>query len=271
MIARVFSAALIAMWIFVSVSATAMAAETEPAETEANETEATGSAESQTDPLKILLITGGCCHDYDFQAKAMQLAFDQRDVKAVWTVVFEGGDARDAQIDFYDDPNWAVGFDVVIHNACFANTADSNYIRKITTPHRAGTNAVVIHCAMHTYRNAKIDDWRELLGVTSRRHEHQSHYPITVVAADHPAMQDYPADHVSAIDELYVIEKLWPTATALATSKSELDGKSYPVIWVNQFGSARVFGTTFGHSSETFQDKVFLNSLVNGTKWAAGR
>ena len=222
-------------------------------------------------PLKILLVTGGCCHDYDFQTKAMQLAFEKRDVKAVWTVVNDGGNGTDAQIPLYDNPNWSEGFDVVIHNECFAKTTDADYIRKITSPHREGTNAVVVHCAMHTYRDAKIDDWREMLGVTSRRHDHQSHYPIAVVAADHPIMEGYPADHVSAMDELYIIEKLWPTATALATSKSERDGKSHPVIWVNQFGKARVFGTTFGHSSETFQDDVFLQTLVNGTKWAAGK
>lgn len=231
----------------------------------------TSIARADDSPLKILLITGGCCHDYDFQSKAMQLAFEDRGVKAAWTVVFEGGNGTDAEIDYYNNPKWAEGFDVVIHNECFAKTKDADYIRKITTPHREGTNAVVIHCAMHTYRDAKIDDWRQFLGVTSRRHDHQSNYPITVVAEDHPVMNGYPQNHVSAMDELYIIEKLWPTATALATSKSERDGKAHPVIWVNQFGKARVFGTTFGHSSETFQDEVFLQTLVNGTKWAAGQ
>jgi uncharacterized protein len=221
--------------------------------------------------LKILLVTGGCCHDYDFQSKAMQLAFEDRNVKAVWTVVNDGGNGTDAQIDLYNNPNWAEGFDVVIHNECFAKTSDPQYIQKITGPHRAGVNAVVIHCAMHTYRDAKIDDWREFLGVTSRRHDHQSRYPITNVAPDHPVMAGYPESHLSAKDELYIIEKLWPNATALATAKSERDGETHPVIWVNQFGNARVYGTTFGHSSETFQDDVFLTNLVNGTKWAAGK
>ena len=67
----------------------------------------------------------------------------------------------------------------MIHNECFANTADPDYIRKITNAHKAGVNAVVIHCAMHTYRAAKIDDWREFLGVTSRRHEDK-----TVISID---------------------------------------------------------------------------------------
>jgi len=222
-------------------------------------------------PLQILLITSGCCHDYDFQTKSMQLAFKRNGVSSDWTVVNDGGTGTAAEIDLYQSPDWAKSFDVVIHNECFAKTTNPEYIQRITKAHHAGVPAVVIHCAMHTYRDAKIDDWREFLGVTSRRHEHKSHYPIQVVAKDHPIMKGFPENHTTAIDELYVIEKLWPTAVTLATSPSEKTGKSHPVIWTNQYGSARVFGTTYGHSSETFEDAVFLDLLVRGTRWAAGR
>ena len=37
------------------------------------------------------------------------------------------------------------------------------------------------------------------------------------------ALAGLPANWVTAMDELYIIEKLWPTAKALATSKSEKD------------------------------------------------
>lgn len=221
--------------------------------------------------VNILLITSGCCHDYDFQAKSMQLALEHRGVDAVWTVVNDGGTGTDAEIDFYKNPKWADGFDVVIHNECFAKTTNPEYIRSITRPHQAGTNAVVIHCAMHTYRDAEIDDWREMLGVTSRRHEHKSHYKVDVVAKEHPIMSDFPNGHMTAIDELYVIEKVWPNTTVLATSKSEKTGESHAVFWTNRYGKARVFGTTYGHSNETFEDEVFLETLTAGTLWAAGK
>ncbi len=232
---------------------------------------AASADESSAEPLDILLVTSGCCHDYDFQTKAMQLAFKARGVDTNWTVVSEGGKTTSARISLYDNTDWAGNFDVVIHNECFAKTSDADYIRRITKPHFDGTPAVVIHCAMHTYRDATIDDWREMLGVTSRRHEHKSRYPIKVVAADHPIMAGFPRDHVSEIDELYVIEKLWPNASPLATSVSEKTGQSHPVFWTNRYGKARVFGTTYGHSSETFTDQVFLNAIVRGTRWAAGR
>ena len=231
----------------------------------------THAEEAANKPINVLLVTGGCCHDYDFQTKALQLAVKDHGINASWTVVNDGGNGTRAEIDLYKNANWADGYDVVIHNECFADTTDDAYIRRITDAHRKGTGAVVIHCAMHTYRSATIDDWRELLGVTSRRHDHQSKYPIDVVAANHPIMTGFPKDHVSAMDELYVIEKTWPNTTVLATSKSEKDGKSYPVYWTNQFDKARVFGTTYGHSNDTFQDPVFLSAVARGIQWAAAR
>ncbi len=220
--------------------------------------------------LKVLIVTGGCCHDYEFQSAAMVEGIGKH-AQAEFTVVNEGGKGTDAQIALYDDPQWAKPYDVVIHNECFADTKDDAYIRKITDAHRAGTPAVVVHCAMHTYRSAKIDDWREFLGVTSKQHEHQSKYPVKVVKADHPVMKDFPSDWTTPMDELYIIEKLGPKTTVLATSKSEKTGKDQPVIWANDFNGTRVFGTTYGHTNETFSDPVFLKLLANGMTWAADR
>jgi len=230
---------------------------------------ASTNVQAEDAPIKILLVTGGCCHDYEFQTKAIQKALKDNGINAEWRVDNEGGRGTQAPNPLYEKPEWAYGYDVVVHNECFANTTDPTYIRKITGPHKAGVNAVVIHCAMHTYRAADIDDWRELLGVTSKHHEHQSEYPVKVVATDHPIMKDFPADYKSAKDELYIIEKIWPNTEVLATSISEKTGKLNPVFWTNRYGKARVFGTTYGHSVATFEDPVFLKTLSRGIKWAA--
>ena len=221
-------------------------------------------------PLRALVITGGCCHNYPLQTQALTNAVG-RLTTVEWTVVQEGGNGTQAKISLYDNPNWARGYDVVIHNECFADTTDTNYIRRITGAHRAGVPAVVVHCAMHTYRATGIEDWREFLGVTSRRHDHQSRYGVAVVEPAHAIVNAIPAGWKTPMDELYVIEKLWPQAKALATSVSEKDGKTYPVAWINQYGKARVFGTTYGHSDDTFRDPVFLGYLSRGVLWAAGR
>jgi uncharacterized protein len=220
-------------------------------------------------PLRALLVTGGCCHNYAFQSAQLTNAAAKFGA-VTWRVVNEGGTGTRAEISLYDDPHWARGYDVVVHNECFADTRTPEYVRRICRAHHAGVPAVVIHCAMHTYRAADFDDWREFLGVTSRRHDHMSRYPVKRVAK-HPALTGMPADWVTPKDELYIVEKVWPNTTVLATSVSERDGSTQPVVWVNRYGKARVFGTTYGHSDDTFRDPVFLDLVSRGIFWAADR
>ena len=224
------------------------------------------------EPVEIsaLLVTGGCCHDYEFQADALTKGLSAR-TPIKWTIRHEGGDSKDFKSSAYDDPNWAKSYDVIVHNECYAQTKGPEYISKIVDAHKAGTPAVVIHCAMHTYRANESDEWREFLGVTTRKHDHKSLYPVTVAQVDHPIMKDFPSDWVSPLDELYVIEKLWPNAQALATGVSEKTGESHPVFWTNQYGDARVFGTTFGHTNDTMVNPDFQDIVSRGILWATGQ
>ena len=157
--------------LFAGFVSLALAADTAPA--------------AEAKPLRALLITGGCCHDYDFQAKMLTEGLKPYG-PITWTIVNEGGKTTKGQIKLYEDPQWAKPYDVVVHNECFADTNDPAYVAKIVAAHRAGTPAVVIHCAMHTYRAMTEDTWREFLGVTSRRHDHQSRYPVRPLDAAHP-------------------------------------------------------------------------------------
>lgn len=229
----------------------------------------TGSA-AEAKPLRALLVTGGCCHNYPLQTQQLTNALSKL-TAVTWTVVMDGGKGTRAEISLYDNPDWAKGYDVVIHNECFADTTNQVYLRKITDAHKAGVPAVVIHCAMHTYRAAEIDDWREFLGVTSKHHDHQSKYPVKLVEPTSPILKGVATNWITPMDELYIIEKVWPNTKPLATSVSERDGKTYPVIWTNQYGKARVFGTTYGHSDDMWRDENFLKLVSRGTLWAAGR
>src|SRR5688500_123803 len=95
-------------------------------------------------PLKALLITGGCCHNYKFQSEALTAGISKvADVE--WTVVNEGGTGTRAEIDLYKKKDWAKSYDVIIHNECFADTTNEEYIKSITAAHKAGKAALVIH------------------------------------------------------------------------------------------------------------------------------
>lgn len=224
------------------------------------------TAHAQKNP-KILLVTGGCCHSYELQAKILKECLPNN-TNTHLTIVNDGGKGTDAKIALYNKRNWAKGYDLVIHNECFAETKDTAYIKKITKAHYQGKNAVVIHCALHTYRDANSKDWTSFLGVSSKRHEHLDNYEIVNLEPNHPAMQGMPHQWTSEKDELYVIDKVMPTVTPLAQATSKVNGKSYPVIWTNTYGKARVFGVSFGHSDDTFKSAAFKQLLRNGISWA---
>lgn len=220
--------------------------------------------------INALVVSGGCCHDYALQGRLLMDAVS-RALPVDWTLTVQGARGTRGTMPVYGRPDWARGFDIVIHNECLAGVDDPQYIRNITAAHRGGPPAVVIHCAMHSYRAATIDDWREFLGVTSRTHTKPFPIPVKVVAKDHPAMKGFKEDWVTPVDELYVIEKLWPNTTPLATGISPEDKKEYALAWAGEYAGARVFGTTLGHGNETWMDPGFQDLLVRGIKWALKR
>jgi type 1 glutamine amidotransferase len=220
--------------------------------------------------INALIISGGCCHDYSLQAKVLMDAVS-RTLPVEWTAVVQGGRGTRGSMPVYANAAWSKPFDIVVHNECLADVDDPTYIRRITTAHRGGPPAVVIHCAMHSYRAATFDDWREFLGVTTRRHTSPFAIPVKIAAKDHAAMKGFKENWVTPVDELYVIEKLWPNATALATAVSPEDKKEYALVWVNEYQGTRVFGTTLGHGNDTWNDPVFQDLLTRGFKWALKR
>jgi type 1 glutamine amidotransferase len=220
--------------------------------------------------INALVVSGGCCHDYPLQTRLMVDALN-RSLPIDWTIAVQGGRGTRGSMPVYARPDWADGFDIVVHNECLANVDDPAYIRRITAAHRDGPPAMVIHCAMHSYRAATVDDWREFLGVTSRTHTKMFPIPVKVTAREHPVMKGFKEDWVTPSDELYVIEKVWPNTTALASAVSPEDKKEYPLAWAGEYQGARVFGTTLGHGDATWEDPVFQDLLARGFKWLLNR
>ncbi|MGV3772048.1 MAG: PVC-type heme-binding CxxCH protein [Verrucomicrobiales bacterium] len=220
-------------------------------------------------PLKALLITGGCCHDYTSQKSIIAEGLGGRAHIEV-TTVQQGGSTTDTKIPLYENVNWAEGYDLVIHDECFSDVKETNWVARILEPHKKGLPAVVLHCAMHSYRTG-TDDWFEFLGVASPYHG--AHYPHSVLTRDgsHPIMKDAGPGWFNPSGELYHIEKLWPTAHPLAAAKNQETGKEEICAWVNQYGKTKVFGTTLGHHNETVSHPAYLDLLTRGSLWAMGR
>ena len=54
-------------------------------------------AEGARKPIKALLVTGGCCHDYERQKVILSRGISAR-ADVVWTIVHQGGNTTDTMI-----------------------------------------------------------------------------------------------------------------------------------------------------------------------------
>ena len=222
------------------------------------------------EPLKALLITGGGFHDYDKQKQILTAGITAR-ANVQWTIFAENGDTKH-ELSIYTRPDFAKGFDVVVHNECFADVADPGFVQKALTPHANGIPAVVLHCTLHTFRALPSDEWREFIGLSSNHHGKQQPLVVKVLQASHPIMAGMPADWVTKPEELYSIDKVWPNAQPLAQAYADDEKKNDPIIWTNLYqGKTRVFGTSLAHNNYTMEDPVYLALVTRGLLWACGK
>ena len=80
-------------------------------------------------PLKVLMVCGGCCHDYENQKMILSEGISAR-ANVEFTIVHEAGatkDDRTHQVSIYKESNWAKGYDVVVHNECFGAVTDVEF------------------------------------------------------------------------------------------------------------------------------------------------
>ena len=214
-------------------------------------------------PISAMIVTGGCCHDYTGQSKVVMDTLNAV-MPINWTVVQGMSTLPGGKLPLYENPDWAKGMDIVIHNECWANgNLPRTIVQNITRP---AVPRMFFHCSLHSYRVMTDDSWRELIGMTSRRHT-RSHNILLKWAEGDPITAGLPP-FVTPIDELYVIDKVWPNTKALATAVSPEDGSTYPLVWTHDYRGTRVFGTTLGHGNETFHTNQFKELFTRGFRWA---
>jgi len=221
------------------------------------------------EPIRALLVTGGGSHDYEHQKLILTGGISAR-ANVAWTIVDEGGEIKTHEVSIYKKPDWAGGYDVVVHDECFGQVTNVDFVDGIVRAHTNGVGAVVLHCSIHAYRLAKTDEWRKLLGVSSFRHEALRPFEVVNLQPANPIMRGFPATWQDFPDELYVIVKSWPNCVPLAKGIGK-DKSENVCVWANTYGKARVFGTTLGHGNDTVQSAVYLDLVTRGLLWACDK
>jgi len=239
-----------------------------------------------TKPLRALLITGGCCHDYANQKDILKKGIEAR-ANAVVDQIHTADSSTKPPLAILGNPDYAKGYDVVIHDECAADISEPAVIKGVLAPHRAGIPGVNLHCAMHSYRVGNPGEraeagseraaWFDYLGLQSSGHGPQQPIAIRLTDKSHPINLGL-ADWTTINEELYNNVQVLPTATPLASGKQTVkrrDGSTqendFVVAWVNDYQGVRVFSTTIGHNNATVEDARYLGLVTRGLLWACGK
>jgi type 1 glutamine amidotransferase len=253
----------------------------------------TSTLAAEQKPLRVLVVAGGCCHDYATQKEVLKKGIEAR-VNAVVEVAYDPTKSTKPLFDLFKSPDWGKNFDVVVHDECAADITDQVYVANIVNAHKNGLPAVNLHCAMHSYRwgsfkepvkaGADNASWYEMLGLQSTGHGPQQPIAITFTDKSHPVTTGL-ADWTTINEELYnnvqiLGAKTLATGLQKVPEKKDKKGKVTPaseanaiVAWTNEFGpkKTRIFSTTIGHNNATVEDARYLDLVARAVLWSAGK
>ena len=257
----------------------------------------TTSLSAEQKPLRVLVVAGGCCHDYATQKEVLKKGIEAR-VNATVEVAYDPTKSTKPLFELFKSPDWGKNFDVVVHDECAADITDQAYVANIVNAHKNGLPAVNLHCAMHSYRwgnfkepvkaGADNASWYEMLGLQSTGHGPQAPIDVTYTGTAHPVTRGL-SSWRTINEELYNNVRLFPQAQTLATGRQlqtprpPKDAPADPavkpvtaeavVVWTNAYGPkrTRIFSTTLGHNNETVGDPRYLDLVTRGALWATGK
>ena len=244
-------------------------------------------AAKASDPLRVLLVTGGCCHDYARQKDLLKEGLEKRAHLKIDQVHTDDSSTR-PPLAILGNPEYARNYDLVIHDECAADIADPARIEAVLKPHRDGIPGVNLHCAMHSYRIGNPNEpaapgtpralWFDYLGLQSSSHGPQE--PIEIrfdfeKASWLKGLENW----TTTKEELYNNVKVHDRITAIAHGRQMVGSgtagartSDWVVAWTNEYGpkKTRVFSTTIGHNNATVGDSRYLDLVARGLLWASG-
>jgi hypothetical protein len=247
----------------------------------------TVSAVAAPSPLRVLLITGGCCHDYARQKDILKAGLKER-INVVIDRVHTDDSSTHPPLAILGNPDYAKGYDLVIHDECASDISDQAKVEAVLKPHRDGVPGVNLHCAMHSYRIGNPNDpatpgtphslWFDYLGLQSSGHGPQEPIAISFTQADSPVtkgLKDWTTGREELYNNVHVFDATRPLARGQQIANSKPGSErtnAFVVVWLNEYGpkKTRVFSTTIGHNNATVEDPLYLDLVARGVLWATG-
>lgn len=213
---------------------------------------------------RVLIVTGqdGPYHDWKKTSPAVRAALE-RDARFEARIVEDPEFLASPLLDDYDVVLLEFYNEKPLRHEAEAQENLQRFVRD-------GKGLVVLHFACGAF--AEWPGYADLAGrVWDRKNTHDPRGPFTVRITDKPhpitrGMADFQAD-----DELYVCLTGDCKMDVLATARSKVTGKDYPMALAMSYGKGRVFHTPLGHDGRAIQMPGVTRLLQRGCLWAAGR
>lgn len=138
-----------------------------------------------------------------------------------------------------------------------------------------GHGFVATHSSTDTYGG--YEPYWDMIGGTFNGHPWNAGDTVAISVHDtkHPASRMW-GEEFTIRDEIYQYTHWQPEKVhvlmSLNMAKCGLK-KPYqvPVAWVKTYGDGKIFYTNLGHNTETWTNKLFIESLLGGIKWVLGQ
>lgn len=213
---------------------------------------------------RVLIITGQDYPGHKWQETAPVLA------KAL------GADAR-LQVTVKEDPKFLASpelghYDVIVLH--FMNweqpdpgpEARANLKRFVEN----GKGLMLVHFACGAFQ-----EWPEFRGLAGRSYDPKlrGHDPfgtfrVEITDVKHPITKGLQSFETT--DELYTCLAGDRPIEVLATARSKVDGKDYPMAFAFTYGAGRVFHSPLGHDAAALGNPAVAELFRRGCAWAAG-
>ncbi len=207
---------------------------------------------AEPEETPVLLLWGGCCHDWEQQTAAVR------------TLLETGTSLRVTSTDDRDSlrSESLQHFRVALIMTQGGGITDEQ-LSGLLDFVRSGGGLAVLHAAAGAFRESGAMEYFRMLGGKFRSHKYGD-FRVELVGG-HPVTRGLSAFDVK--DEDYVHD-LYPDVDRQVLAVRTSDGE--PVCWVRSHGKGRVFYLALGHDRHSWNNRHFQILLFRGTLWAAG-
>jgi len=213
--------------------------------------------------IQALIVTGADLHNWKATAPVVAQELE-KDPRIKTTVLQDPHALASTPLDKYDV--------IVLHfmnwKAPAPGEAARNDLKKFVED---GKGLVLVHFACGAWQ-----DWPEFKDLAGRvwdpkrrAHDPKGPFRVDIVNAKHPITKSLSAFETD--DELYTCLVGDRPVDVLATAKSKVDGKDYPMAFTFFCGKGRVFHCVLGHDVKALTNPPVAELFRRGAAWAAGQ